>query len=110
MAEPFLSTNEQPRLEASNTIDKDQLRRQHHLARAYGLPFFRGDFDIKDDCFIGSWFLDIIERQLAPIVDLPGIKLHGQIAKNRHTPISHSHSGHPTIVNVNFVLTRLVLT
>jgi hypothetical protein len=87
MAEALMSTNDQPRLDASNAINKNQLSWGRRLARADGAPFFRGNFGIKDDGFVGGWLLDIIKRQLAPVVDLPRVELHHQIAKDRHTRI-----------------------
>jgi hypothetical protein len=44
----------------------------------------RMGFDVKCDSLVVRWLLDLVERQLGPIIDLPGIELHQQTAKNRH--------------------------
>ena len=89
MAEPLLSTGEQPRLNASDAINKDQLGRLHSFGRSDRLPVVWSNFDIEHDGVVRRPLLDLIERQLRPAVDLPWVELYEQIAKERHWSLSN---------------------
>jgi hypothetical protein len=55
VAEPLLPAYNQPCVDASNTINKDQLGWQRRLGGPYWLPVFQGNFDIKGHGFVRSF-------------------------------------------------------